>query len=203
MGIRNWFHKKPKRETEDGVRVSREQRLVDEYKNAKNYASLAHFITTGDNYGLGLEYFSARDDAVSALVKAGSDAVGAVIEELRAACDAWRAGKGELAEVLCLIRDPKAVPILKETLDEGQFSASSTVEERIREFIGHWPDLQPEPRSATCLLCELTFPIDKTESYGDEQGREWRLCHRCWRDRAEWLYKIQEKNPTPFRRWHG
>jgi len=177
-----WFKKK----TKIPPKVINDESIVNDYINERDYLHLASFVTSGKDY-------YAREKARKALIAAGADAVPAIALEMESARHAWRGGVTDLALALLSIGDPKGVPVLKSLLDDGSFDATAGLSGDVKKFIGQYPDLQPPTPTATCLLCQNSFPLNETELYGDSLGREWRLCKSCWPKRSEWLSKISKE----------
>jgi len=183
-------------------KVEKPECIVQSLVEKRDYVALAGFVTRGGVYDYSTEYFRARDAAKEALRNGAAVAVPAIVKELESARRSWRAGLDDLAEIICEIGDPQGVAILKHLLDDGSFDAFPSTKDEVRQFVDKWPAMHPLPQTATCLLCERIVPLNETKAYGDDLGREWRLCESCWPNRAGWLHKIETNNPEPFSRRH-
>jgi len=150
------------------------QRLMEK----KDYRALAA-VNNSEDYSEGFQKWEKRDIANRILMKAGAEAVDAIMEEL--ATDG--VGSIDLAGLLVDIGDPKAVPLLKRKLDRGDFSAHGS-QHRIREFVTRHPELHGTVETVECALCGKRRLVTAMHGAGDTY-----FCvDTCWKKRGRVLH---------------
>ena len=146
----------------------------------KDYRALAAIFNSQD-YSEAFQKWAKERLAREILLKAGAEAVDAILEEL--ATDG--VGSDDLAELLVEIGDPKAVPLLKKKLDRGDFAGCVTTIDKIKEFIKKYPDRIGPVEMAKCLLCGKTRPVTQMRGCEEKKEQIVGFCARtCWRRRG-------------------
>jgi hypothetical protein len=109
------------------------------------------------------------------LLNAGAEAVDAMLAEME---------KGEdkdydVAKILVRIGDPRAVPLLKQLDDRGQWDAYGGHSE-ISEFVNKYPQYHREVEKVTCPICGKVRLVTETKPCADK-----RFCEgHCWSKRG-------------------
>ncbi|MCX6027110.1 MAG: hypothetical protein NTY23_12795, partial [Chloroflexi bacterium] len=148
----------------------------------KDYRALAAIFKSQD-YSKEFQLFSKEDCAKSILRQAGADAVPAILEELASG----GCGKSDLADVLVIIGDSRAIPVLKKLLDRGEFDAYASIVGGIRSFAQRHPEFHGETEKVRCAVCGKTRPASETRGYHD-RTEEKRFCTTtCWSKRGNVL----------------
>ncbi len=150
------------------------QRLAD----AKDYASLAAYMLVYNFQSPdGVDLCNAKHScAKEVLVKAGTDAIDAILEQIPKADGS---NDYELAQILVKIGDVRAVPLLKRLDDTDKWSAYGCRSD-ITEFVNKFPQFHGPVEKVSCAVCGKVRLVTETRQCEDK-----RFCiETCWRKRG-------------------
>jgi hypothetical protein len=156
---------------------------AEKLKDAKNYRALADYLCTSPKHGDSpIGYENSVDlwnrkirRAEWILESAGADA----LEAMLASLEAGEHKDSKLAVILTKINDPRAVPLLKQLYDRGEWAAESRNKE-IADFVNKYPQYHGEKEMAACAICGKVRPIDQFKLMADR-----RFCDgECWSGRG-------------------
>jgi len=169
-----------------GAELSTEEmarRWADKLQSTKDYHALAAYLCAYHNhvddplgYNRSVELWNEKNRyARNILLKAGAEAVDAMVEEM----EKGKSKSYYVADILVTIGNPRAVPLLKRLNDRDQWGAEGGIS-GITKFLNKYPQYHGEVEKLPCPICGKVRPVTDTKLCDDK-----RFCEgSCWSKRG-------------------